>query len=184
MGLIDRFQERIAIMISNSSSGYAADSSGKSHGACDPPGGAVLIPIIVSATILTETAPGGQKPLGIELVFNTQMDPASTRNPANYQLLEAFDSAGTPKFRPLPLVASYNPATQSVALVWREKAEFLLGGLFTVNGTAPQGVMDAFGVFLAGGDNGAIGTNATFLVLPSAIGLLKQWGGELFLADS
>ncbi len=32
----------------------------------------------------------------------------------------------------------------------------------------------AEGVFLAGGDNGRIGTNATFLVLPNAIGLVQR----------
>jgi hypothetical protein len=102
------------------------------------------------------------------------MDHASTQNPANSQLLEAVESAGTPKFRPLPLVATYNPATQSVTLVWRETVEFQLSGLFTVNGTAPQGVKDAIGEFLAGDDNGTSGTNATFLVLPNATGLLHE----------
>ena len=160
--------------MSSSPSLYRSDDLGGSPEACEPPRGAVLIPFIVSAAILNEATPGGPKPAGIDLTFNTQMDPASTQNPANYQLLEAFDSTGKPQFRPLPLVATYNPATQSVVLLWRQKAEFPLGGLFTVNGTPPQGLMDAFGVFLAGGDNGGIGTNATFLVLPNAIGLVQR----------
>ncbi len=43
-----------------------------------------------------------------------------------------------------------------------------------MNGTPPQGVMDAFGVPLAGASNGGIGTNAIFLVLPNAAGLVQQ----------
>jgi hypothetical protein len=168
MRLIDLVQERAAMMISSSSSGYAGDGSG------DPPGGAALVPVVVSATILTQTTPAGRTPFGIELVFNTQMDPASALNLANYHLLEALDSTGTPQFKPLPLEVAFNPALQSVTLLWREKAEFPLGGLLTVIGTPPDGLMDRTGVPLAGADNGAIGTNATYMMLPNALGLVQQ----------
>lgn len=66
--------------------------------------------------------------------------------------------------------AKYRAGSDEVSLTFAGSPSFARGGQLVVNATAPNGITDTSGNYLAGGADGVAGTSAVFVILPDGQG--------------
>jgi hypothetical protein len=98
------------------------------------------------------------------VTFNLALDPASTGNVSNYQLVPQRLGRLARRARPFPIRrAQYNAATHEVTLIVRGRLPRNRTFVLTIIGVPPRGVQDASDHFLAG-DGAHTGTNAVIVI--------------------
>jgi hypothetical protein len=94
------------------------------------------------------------------------MDPTRAASATNYTLTQTQRRGRSLVSQPLALRAAYDAAAHRVILTLAGKARFAQGGRLVVVARPPGGLADAAGVSLDGGNQGAPGDDATFVIGP------------------
>jgi hypothetical protein len=98
------------------------------------------------------------QPTLVVLRFNQALAPAPAENPSNYHVFNF-------KSRPVTVgTAAYNTQTHTVVLVLRRPLNLFHAVPLLVNGTSPNGLTSATGVFLDGANTGQPGSDFSALI--------------------
>jgi virginiamycin B lyase len=129
-----------------------------------PPAPVETPPTVVAEKVITIGQRRRRRVVGFELDFSKPLDAARASNVANYMLTQTNRHGRTLATQAVNAQATYSAATHSVMITLMGKVKFAAGGRLVVNAQAPNGITDTSGAFLDGGNLGAPGSNAAFVI--------------------
>ena len=134
-------------------------------------GAANAPPMITSEQILAVGKGKKMHLTGFELVFSEALNGVRARKAADYGVTQTVKRGGKLVAQRVKLQARYNQGTHAVRLILSGRHSFALGGQLVVNASAPNGITNASGVYLAAGVLDQSGVNPVFVILADGLGL-------------
>jgi streptogramin lyase len=130
-------------------------------------------PTILTEKVIVAGVKRKRHVAGFELDFSKALDPARAMNVANYTLTQNVKVRRKLVTQPVSFTVAYDATAHSVTLTLTSKATFGAGGKLVVSAQAPNGITDAGGEFLDGGNTGKPGNDAVFTIAPKGSGISR-----------